>query len=399
MAITQVKALFRGVEYDLTYNEETRNYETQLSADSTSFHQPGGYFPATVTVITASGDSDTASGEKRAGLRLYVRERTNPTIVLQSPPEGFVTSAGFTVSFLARDEEGGSGVDPATARALLDGRETPCAISGGVITVPLENVPDGPHVVCVTVFDHDGNEGTGCAAYTVDTVPPVLELTAPDNHAVVDDLTVTIAGRVLDRTSPPVSVTVAGQPVDVTGGKFETTVPLAVGENRIPVTAADQAGLQTVREVYRIRMITDRTQADVEELKAILAARAPDQAAYYAANHRGAYNYTDLNRVGIAAAYLRDWLYAYGYNPKILDKTDWTRGDLPTPAQRSQYVAGVSSIRAQLPAGAPEPPEDLEHLDVDGANAIEAALVQTDALRPLLQRADFVCGEIFCGEF
>ena len=27
MAITQVKALFRGVEYDLTYNEETRNYE------------------------------------------------------------------------------------------------------------------------------------------------------------------------------------------------------------------------------------------------------------------------------------------------------------------------------------------------------------------------------------
>lgn len=66
-------------------------------------------------------------------------------------------------------------------------------------------------------------------------------------------------------------------------------------------------------------LVFDRTELDVAELQAVTAklvagtATAAERAAFLA-GMKGAYNYTDLNRVGAAVEYLTGLLYSLGYN-------------------------------------------------------------------------------------
>ena len=66
-------------------------------------------------------------------------------------------------------------------------------------------------------------------------------------------------------------------------------------------------------------LIFDRTELDVAELQAVTAklvagtATAAERAAFLA-GMKGAYNYTDLNRVGAAVEYLTALLHSLGYN-------------------------------------------------------------------------------------
>ena len=65
-------------------------------------------------------------------------------------------------------------------------------------------------------------------------------------------------------------------------------------------------------------LITNRTQADVDELKSILAVplenwSAETLAEFNLARSKGSYNYTDLNRVTQAMDYINEQLVGYGY--------------------------------------------------------------------------------------
>ena len=65
-------------------------------------------------------------------------------------------------------------------------------------------------------------------------------------------------------------------------------------------------------------LITDRSQADVDALESLLALPLSDWtaeqlAAFNQANSKGAYNYTDLNRVTACMEYLNEQLRGYGY--------------------------------------------------------------------------------------
>lgn len=66
-------------------------------------------------------------------------------------------------------------------------------------------------------------------------------------------------------------------------------------------------------------LVFDRTELDVAELQAVTAklvagtATAAERAAFLA-GMKGAYNYTDLNRVGAAVEYLTELLHSLGYN-------------------------------------------------------------------------------------
>lgn len=65
-------------------------------------------------------------------------------------------------------------------------------------------------------------------------------------------------------------------------------------------------------------LITNRTQADVDELKSILAVplenwSAETLAEFNLARSKGSYNYTDLNRVTQAMDYINNQLVGYGY--------------------------------------------------------------------------------------
>lgn len=398
MAITQVRAQFNGQWYMLTYNEDARAYQTTITPDTFSGGQPDGYYDVTVEATNDSGVVVTSDGDNLLGLRLVVRETIQPILTLVSPEAGYVTTNTPAVTWTAQDNDGGSGIDPDSAMVKLDGKAVPAeqvsvtAGAGGTYTItytPGAALAEGPHTVQAGISDNDGNTATMEANYIVDTVPPALSALLSFEEVVVDPYTVTITGQTNDATAPPVTMTVmdngavAGHPTVGPDGRFSFLLNLEVGENNVTVVAKDGAGLTTTASYYTIRMVTDRTQADVDAL-----------------NDRGTYNASDLNRVNTAMAYLNGWLSDAGYVTGYAGQgIAWAIDDIPLQAQMADYLSNVGAIGGTFPlANAPAIPASMEFLTHEGANHIERVLVLTDQIRARLKRSPFVSGEIFCGE-
>lgn len=259
MAIASVKAVLNGQTYTLTYDAASGTYKATVTAPgATSYNQEGGYYNVTVTATNDAGTTGTASGATLAGLRLVVREKVPPVITILSPSSGaYVANSQQPVIFTVTDEEGGSGVDLTTLVVKQDGTAvasntiTTTAITNGysVTYTPAAALSDGSHTVTVDVKDHDGNAAAQkSTTYTVDTVPPVLNVTAPTDNLVTNKAALTVAGTTNDVTSSPVTVTITLNGVDQgavtvgTGGAFTKALTLADGSNTIVVTATDAAG-------------------------------------------------------------------------------------------------------------------------------------------------------------
>lgn len=259
MAIASVKAVLNGQTYNLTYDAASGTYKATVTAPgATSYNQAGGYYNVSVTATNDAGTTGTADGATLTGLRLVVRERVAPVITILSPSGGaYVTNSKQPVVFTVTDEAGGSGVDLTTLVVKQDGTAVASntiattAITNGysVTYTPAAALGDGSHTVTVDIKDHDGNAASQkSTTYTVDTVPPVLNVTAPTDNLVTNKAALTVSGTTNDATSSPVTVTVKLNGADqgaVTvsaGGAFTKSVTLAEGSNTIVVTATDAAG-------------------------------------------------------------------------------------------------------------------------------------------------------------
>lgn len=259
MAIKTVKATINGQTYDLTLNSSTGKWEATITAPgTTSYNQPGGYYNVSVAATNDAGTTGTADGSTLTGLRLKVRERVAPVITIVSPSSGaYVANNKQPIVFTVVDETGGSGVDLST---LVVKQDNVAAASSTIATTEITNgysvtytpataLSDGSHTVTVDVKDHDGNAAIQkSTTYTVDTVPPTLNITSPADGLITNKSSVTVAGTTNDATSSPVTIKISLNGVDQgavtvgTGGAFSKTVTLAEGSNTIVVTATDAAG-------------------------------------------------------------------------------------------------------------------------------------------------------------
>lgn len=159
-------------------------------------------------------------------------------------------------------------------------------------------------------------------------------------------------------------------------------------------------------------MVYDRTQADVDRVFTLknkiltggLNALTVEEKAEYMAGMKGAYNYTDMNRVGQAVAYIAnrmtsipneldayraekgvadDPIYHVPYNPSsvvVSAKTNWAMGDTPTQSLATAYLNDLVILRQQLslPADAPAVPSTLDGLTFSVANDMEYLLFVID---------------------
>lgn len=153
-----------------------------------------------------------------------------------------------------------------------------------------------------------------------------------------------------------------------------------------------------------LTLITDRTAADVSrwlELRNKGYANMIDaERAEWDAGMKGAYNATDLNRVGEAMNYIRERLVAAHYMCDVVSKTDWTAEDIPTAADLTAYLDKVARIResfVQLPT-TPAAPENTGALDYQEANDIERILLDVETLINNMLAARYFCGELYSGE-
>lgn len=156
-----------------------------------------------------------------------------------------------------------------------------------------------------------------------------------------------------------------------------------------------------------LNLITDRTQADVDywrslQQKGYAAMTDEEKAAWSAGTLKGAYNVSDLNRVGAALNYLREELADASYISRdaFVAKTDWVVTDIPTAENLSVYLAQVAMIRDAIahPLATPPTPADTGTLNYTTANDIEKILVDSEYVLEQIRAAWFFCNDLFCGE-
>lgn len=156
-----------------------------------------------------------------------------------------------------------------------------------------------------------------------------------------------------------------------------------------------------------MELITDRTQRDVDYLAylnrlwqgGVFAGTAAELAEWWA-NPKGAYNASDLNRVGAAVHLIADRLISAGNTITVNPKLDWKEADIPTPAQLDNYLSDVSAIRAALPcmASTPAVPGDMSGLTYREANNIEQILMDIHQLINNMALAWYYSGDLYSGE-
>lgn len=262
MAIKTVKATINGQTYDLTLNSASGKWEATITAPGkTSYNLAGGYYNVSVEATNEAGTKGSADASTVDGLKLVVKETVAPVITIVSPTAGaYVANSKQPVVFNITDETGGSGVDISTLVVKQDGTAvaaaniTHTAITNGysVTYTPSAALSDGSHTVTINCKDHDGNAATEkSTTYTVDTVPPTLNVTSPADGLITAASSVTVAGTTNDATSSPVVITISLNGTDQgtipvgTGGTFSKVVTLKEGSNIIIVKAKDAAGKES----------------------------------------------------------------------------------------------------------------------------------------------------------
>ena len=122
-------------------------------------------------------------------------------------------------------------------------------LNGGSQMFGKANAPSGSvtvnsrltgNVICDRLTVNGGGVVTILAQAPQDTTAPVITITEPAQGLITKISTITVSGTVTDTSA--VTVTVNGQPVNLSGTQFSTSVTLAEGSNTITVLATDAFG-------------------------------------------------------------------------------------------------------------------------------------------------------------
>lgn len=252
--IKTMQAVINGQTYNLTLDSSGKWVATITAPAKSSYPQTGHYYPVQITATDEAGNSTVADASHAtlgSSLQLKVKEKVAPVITILTPTAGaYLATATPEITFTVTDND--SGVDLSTVVVKVDGK----AVSGAANTAIT-----GGYRFTVDAKDHDGNAATQASVkFTSDTVPPVLNVTAPVEGLKTNVAKVTVSGETNDVTSSPVTLKVNGTAVTVDDdGKWSTQVTLKEGENTITVVATDAAGKSTTV----VRKVTLDTSAPV----------------------------------------------------------------------------------------------------------------------------------------
>lgn len=107
---------------------------------------------------------------------------------------------------------------------------------------------------------------------------------------------------------------------------------------------------------------------------------------------KGAYNFSDLNRVEMAVSEISEIL---GLN--LVTKTNWGRWDVPNDSDMERYLGNVKRIRDASPIGGEMPilPIRMADLNFEVANNIETILEAAyEAVKTIPRSGELYCGEV-----
>ena len=244
-----------------SFSQKDHKYESVLKA----YDQAGN--------VTTVDRNDSVFGEN---MLIDVNEKVPPVITPLLPGAGaYLTSHSVEIQFDVTDND--SGVDPDTISLQVDKEImsglTKNQIAGGYRCSCTATLEDGGHTLSIGVRDNDGNAaGQKTGAFTVDTVPPELNVPTPADGLITNKQDGVVTGITNDATSAPVTVQIRLNGVDqgaVTvggNGSFAKNITYQEGVNEIYVKATDRAGKYS--EVT-LTVICDMTAPVVHSVKII----------------------------------------------------------------------------------------------------------------------------------
>lgn len=242
-----------------------------------------------------------------------------------------------------------------------------------------------------------------------------VQLAISTSATITLDLVVTdpVTGDPLNVTINSVSGTVNDTATTWTlsGGLWTTTAPLSeLGQYLcvFDVATSDGKTVEMRLPLYYgvLSLITDRAQSDVDELLSLLRTPFADWTAeqaqlFYSGMSKGAYNASDLNRVGAAMVYIAERISSMGYSvADIAPKLYWMDTDTVTQSDMSAYLSDLAALRAvlELPGETPTVPADMAELTFAEANDIEQILTIINTIITNITLAYRYAGELYGGE-
>lgn len=177
------------------------------------------------------------TGKTTTETRTVTLDTIPPAITVTSPAEGAVFGVSqITVTGTVSDS--GTGL----AWVEVDGQAV--TVTDGAFAITLTK-PDGIYVLTVAAMDNAGNRADVVRNITVDTAPPVVTITSPADGATLTTRPIIVSGEAYDAGTGLASLTVNGEPVAVTDGKYSVEIDPPEGDYTIVVTGTDNAGVST----------------------------------------------------------------------------------------------------------------------------------------------------------
>jgi RHS repeat-associated protein len=173
-----------------------------------------------------------------------------PTLTLVAPHDGTALSTN-TPSIELQYRDSGAGVDPATL--VLQANNVDVAVScryseAGTTCTPARALPEGRVTLTATIQDYAGNTAEpATVTFTVDTIPPVITVTAPIDGTLTNQPLQTFVGSL----SEAATLTLNGTGVHVGPNLAFSHGPLSLQEgfNTFELIAADAVGNSSHRNV------------------------------------------------------------------------------------------------------------------------------------------------------
>ncbi|NIP33923.1 MAG: hypothetical protein GWN18_03185, partial [Thermoplasmata archaeon] len=188
---------------------------------------------------TASKNTESSTQvetvDRNRNILIILRDAHVPDVVITEPEEDALLNYAI-VRVAGTASDAGSGL--VTVRIRMDAEDW---TDMGKVPVfsKLINIPDGTHIITVQAEDVAGMLGNATVNLTIDTVPPRLRVTSPEEGLLTNSTEITVEGMVLEAG---LKVSVEGVDQTIEENRFSEKVRLFEGPNTINVHAVDLAG-------------------------------------------------------------------------------------------------------------------------------------------------------------
>jgi len=187
------------------------------------------------TAISAEGNysltavADDAVGRHVSSTLAFSIDRTPPVIGNLNPPPGALLASRQVVL-----------TGTCSDAISVKGNGSSATVVGGTFTLPL-GLAEGVNSVSLVAVDAAGNTASTTISWVVDSLPPAIAITSPQDGFVTKGANVSVSGAVSDASG--VGVRVNGMAASVSGGTFSAPgISLIEGPNSITAVAVDAAG-------------------------------------------------------------------------------------------------------------------------------------------------------------